>query len=171
MVAAVLVLAVVAAADGLRQGSADRAGAREDAPPPGEPLLRGEVGEFAAVGTLTRTRVLRDGREVLSEEEIDEAFPAPLGGIPFDIAHVAVAPDRTLVLAVYKFPAVGPARAGIELWRGRELVGAFTVPPGSFGGGLGFSEDGRLVATYERDKRQATLYDRAGRWEAYVPVG
>jgi hypothetical protein len=118
---------------------------------------------FIAEGAFTRKRVLRNGREYLSEEEVDAAFPAPLEGIPFDIAYVAQAPDGVVVLAVYKFPELGPVQAAIELWRERKLLRAFKVPPGSFSGGVGFAEEGRLVATLSSDGLLVHLFTRDGR--------
>jgi hypothetical protein len=174
VVVAVVVLAAVAAADGVRRVGSEQVVVREEVQRPraGMALAPGRAQGHAAVadGRLTRTRVVRDGEEVLSREQIDAAFPAPLEGDLFDVAHVAVAPDGTLALAVYKFPTTGRVRAGIELWRGRRLVGAFPVPSGSFGGGIGFNEDGSLVATFSGARRQATLFARSGRWEAYVPL-
>lgn len=171
---AVLVLGAVAAADGVRRASSERDAAPE--PParvdPVTRLVAGDPGEFVAVSDgLTRTRVLRAGVEVLGEKAIDAAFPAPLEGVNFDVAHVAVAPDGTLVLAIYKFPRPGRAQAGIELWRGRRLVGAFPVPAGSFGGGIGFNEEGDLVATFSRGESKVTLFDRTGRRTASVRLG
>jgi hypothetical protein len=175
VVVAVLVLAALAAADGLRRAGSERVVVPQakDRPRAAAALLPGRTGGFAAAsdGRLTRTRVLRGGEEILSRQEIDAAFPAPLEGVLFDVAHVAVAPDGTLVLAVYKFPPGRSVLGAIELWRGERLVGAFPVPAGSFGGGIGFSEDGSLVATFAGGRSQATLFDRGGRWEAYVPLG
>jgi hypothetical protein len=175
VVVAVLVLAAVAAADGVRRAGSEQVVVREEAQRPrtGMALAPGRAQGHAAVadGRLTRTRVVRDGEEVLSREQIDAAFPAPLEGDLFDVAHVAVAPDGTLVLAVYKFPPGRSVLGAIELWREERLVGAFPVPAGSFGGGIGFSENGSLVATFAGGRSQATLFDRGGRWEAYVPLG
>ena len=98
------------------------------------------------------------------------AFPVVRSGL-VDIAHVAVAPDGTLVLAVWRFPWTGGVRTALQLWRKGRLVAAFPVPPGSFAGGLGFSADGRLVATYSSDRRSAKLFDRSGRLESSVLVG
>jgi hypothetical protein len=162
VVAAVLVVAVVGAADAVRRSVSEQVVERPPERPTPLLLLRGDAEGFSAVGPFTRTSVVREGREVLTAAQVDAAFPAPFPGEPFDIAHVAVAPDGTLVLAVYKFPYHEPARAAIELWRGNELVGAFPVPDGSFAAGLGFSADGELVGMYSPE-RQATLYDRAGR--------
>jgi hypothetical protein len=126
--------------------------------------------ELIAVGALTRKRVLRHGREYLSEEEVDAAFPAPLEGIPFDIAYVASAPDGTVLLAVYKFPELGPAQAAIELWRDGRALRAFLVPPGSFAGGVGFAEEGRLVATLSSDGLLVSLFTRRGRPAGHLPA-
>lgn len=174
VVAAVLLLAAVAAADAARRLGDGREAVRtvrEEAPRAA--LVPGDPRGFRAVsdGGLTRTRVLHGADEILSREQVDEAFPVPFEeGGTFDIAHVAVADDGTLALALYKFPGAGSARAGIELWSGQELVNAFDVPPGSFAGGLGFSEDGELVVAFEHGRREATLFERSGRWEAYVPL-
>jgi len=162
VVAAVLVVAVVAAADAVRRSVTEQVVERLPQRPAQQLLLRGDAAGFNAVGAFTRTSVVRAGREVLTAAQVDAAFPGPFPDEPFDIAHVAVAPDGMLVLAVYKFPYHEPAQAGIELWRGNELVGAFPVPDGSFAAGLGFSADGELVAMYS-PQRQATLYDRTGR--------
>jgi hypothetical protein len=174
VVVAVLVLAAVAAADGVRRAGSDRDAAPEPSArvEPVARLVAGDPGAFVAVSDgLTRTRVLRDGKEVLGEKAIDAAFPAPLEGVHFDVAHIALAPDGTLVLAIYKFPRPGRAQAGIELWRGKRLVGAFPVPAGSFGGGIGFNVEGDLVATFSRGDRGATLFDRTGRRAASVRLG
>lgn len=162
VVAAVLVVAVVAAADAVRRSVGEQVVERLPDRPAPQLLLRGDAHGFTAVGPFTRTSVVRDGKEVLSAAQVDAAFPGPFPDEPFDIAHVAVSPDGTLVLAVYKFPYHEPAQAGIELWRGSEFVGAFPVPDGSFAAGLGFSADGELVGMYSPE-RQATLYDRSGR--------
>jgi hypothetical protein len=174
VVVAVLVIAAVAAADGVRRASSERAATQgpEARTEPVARLVAGHPRGFVAVSDgLTRTRVVRAGEEVLGEQAIDAAFPAPLEGVHFDVAHVAVAPDGTLVLAIYKFPRPGRVQAGIELWRGKRLVGAFPVPAGSFGRGIGFDEGGDLVATFSRGDRKATLFDRAGRRAASLRLG
>ena len=174
VVVAVLVLAAVAAADGVRRMSSEEGAAAEPAGrrAPVARLVAGHARGFVAVSDgLTRNRVVRGGEEVLDEEAIDAAFPAPLEGVHFDVAHIAVAPDGTLVLAIYKFPRPGRAQAGIELWRGKRLVGAFPVPDGSFGGGIGFNLKGDLLATFSLGRRTATLFDRTGRREANVELG
>lgn len=164
LVAAVVALAAIAAADTIR-GKPDHRPVKER-PTRAEaiaPAVRPVTSDYLAVGERTRTRVLFEGREYLSAAAVDAAFPAPLAGVPFDIAHVAGAPDGTVALAVYKFPAIGPARAAIELWRGEKLIGAFTVPAGSFGGGLGFAHEGRLVAMLSADGLGVRLFERDGR--------
>jgi hypothetical protein len=176
VVAAVLLLAAIAAADAVRRADSGREALRpvplEAAPAP--VLAADGAHGFAAAadGRLTRTRVVRYGQEVLSENQVDNAFRVPLEESgTFDIAHLAVAPDGTLALAVYEFAGSGNVHAGIELWQGKRLIGSFGVPPGSFAGGIGFSPDGELVAAFERGRRQATLFDRSGRREADVPLG
>jgi hypothetical protein len=158
VVLALAALTVVAAADSFRREPAERIvpeGRTE-----GQRLV-GSTPEYVAEGTGMRTRVIRRGRVYLTAAQIDAAFPAPLEGIPFDVAHLAYASDGTLALAVYKLPATGPIRAAIELWRHGKLVSAFLVPTGSFGGGLGFNSNGRL-ATVAEDERTAVLYSQEG---------
>lgn len=162
-------LAAVAAADSFRGDPKERPASQGRTHTPSR-LVGNPVPQYVAEGKNTRTRILRRGREYLTAAQIDAAFPAPLEGLPFDVAHLAAGPDGTLALAVYKFPATGPVRAGIELWRDGELVGAFTVPAGSFGGGLGFTADGSLVATVSPDGRSAILFSRDGEPMARIPV-
>jgi hypothetical protein len=162
VVIAVLFLIAIAAADAFRPKPDERVvlpQAHAQAPV----VVHRATSGLIAVGALTRKRVLRNGREYLSEEEVDAAFPAQLEGVPFDIAYVATAPDGTVVLAVYKFPELGRVQAAIELWRDRRLLRAFLVPPGSFSGGVGFAEDGRLVATLSSDGLLVHLFTRDGR--------
>ena len=163
VVAAVLALAVLATADALdRSTGRDRVEAAPSAP--GAPAIAADFstrGDFAAAGSYLQTRVLRNGREYLSANAVDVAFPTDHDG-PFDIADFAVGPDGTLALAVYRFPADHPAHAGIELWRGRRLVGAFTVAAGTAGGGLAFSEDGELIVLTTVDGERVA-YTRGGR--------
>jgi hypothetical protein len=163
VVVAVGVLAVVAIADALRPDSGGRASSPTASPAAGsEPLVEGRAAGFQEDGPYLSTRVINAGREYLSADAVANAFPVPVEG-PHDISELAVAPDGTLVLAVYRLPANGAARGALELWRERKLVGAFTVPPGSLGGGLRFSRDGRLVATLARDGSVAGVFDRRGR--------
>jgi hypothetical protein len=163
IVLAVGVLAAVAVADAVRTGPGDPA----SAPPArlaaeGEPLVEGRDAGFREDGPYLSTRVMSAGREYLSADAVADAFPVPVEG-PHDISELAVAPDGTLVLAVYRLPTRGAARGALELWRGRRLVGAFAVPAGSLGGGLRFSRDGKLVATLSRDGNVAAVFDRGGR--------
>jgi hypothetical protein len=167
VVLAVIVISIAAAADSFRGEPEERvvSGTTTE----GQPIV-GVTPEYVAEGERMRTRITRRGRDYLSAAEIDAAFPAPLEGLPFDVAHMAVAPDGTLALAVYKLPPTGPIRAAIELWRDGELVGAFTVPTGSFGGGLGFTVDGELVATVTPDGHTAVLFSRTGERVGRIPV-
>jgi hypothetical protein len=179
VVAAVFVLAAAAAGDAVRGAGGDERRVGEDATETSVQartrLVPGSARDFVADGAFLRTRVLRSGREYLGAEAIAKAFPAPVGG-PFDIAELAVAPDDTLVLAIYRFPAQGEPRNALEFWRARKLVGAFSVPPGYFGGGLEFSRDGRLVAMFSHEGRLRGVFDRRGRRvagaaESFVRVG
>ena len=168
VVLSVLVLAAVAAADSFRAEPNERFIPAERTQ--SQRLVANPAPEYVAEGDAMRTHVSRRGREYLSAADIDAAFPAPLEGLPFDVAHLAVAPDGTLALAVYKLPATGPIRAAVELWRRGELVNAFVVPTGTFGGGLGFALDGRLVATVTPDGLTAVLFSRAGERVGRIPV-
>jgi hypothetical protein len=167
---AVVVLAAIAAADAFRPAETERVrpvtGGHRAAPA----VVRKDSAGFVAVGAFTRKRVLKDGREYLRADEVDAAFPGGAEGDPFDISHLATAPDGTVALGVYKFPAKEPAQAAVELWLEGSLVGAFPVPPGSFGGGLGFADDGRLVATVLADGYTVRLFSRSGERRGSVPV-
>jgi hypothetical protein len=160
---AVVVLVAVAAADAVRPKGEKRIGTPPRSAAPPEAVVHRATSGYIAVGPLTRKRVLRSGREYLSAASVDSAFPSGDLGEPFDISHLAAAPDGTLALAVYRFPAEEPAQAGIELWRNGRLVRAFRVPPGSFGGGLGFAANGRLVATLLADGQSVVLFARDGK--------
>ena len=161
---------------GLRAGGAMRKKRR------GEPLTTEEqealgrwnrlsIGrKVVAVGAFTRKRVLKNGREYLNAQQVDAAFPGGEEGDPFDISHLAAAPDGTIALGVYRFPAKRPAQAAVELWRDGRLVSAFPVPPGSFVGGLGFAADGRLVATVLADSYTVRLFTRSGERRGSMPV-
>jgi hypothetical protein len=168
VVLGLLVLVAVAAADSFRAEPNERVVPAERTQ--GQRLVGNPAPEYVAEGERMRTHVNRRGRPYLSATEIDEAFPAPLEGLPFDIAHVAVAPDGTLALAVYKLPPTGPIRAAVELWRQGELFSAFIVPTGTFGGGLGFTADGQLVATVTPDGHTAVLFSREGERIGRIPV-
>lgn len=173
VVAAVLVIAAVAVADGVRSDPEEPpVGASPAQTSPAEPtVVRGSSGPYRADGGYLKSRVLFAGRPHLSEEQIAQAFPAVVAAYDlFDIRALALAPDGTLVVGVYEFPAGRPARAAIELWRGRELVGAFGVLPGALAGGLGFSGDGSLIAAFSADGQEAMLFDREGRFVSRVPL-
>jgi hypothetical protein len=160
---AVVVLVAVAAADAVRPKGEERVvSSPQSAVVTLAPVHRATSG-YIAVGPLTRKRVFRSGREYLSADSVGSAFPSADAGEPFDISHLATAPDGTLALAVYRFPAKEPAQAGIELWRDGRLVRAFRVPPGSFGGGLGFAGNGRFVAMLLADGHSVVLFSRDGR--------
>jgi len=151
---AVLVLAAVAAADTVRGRGPVAEREHLTARPAAPELL--DAGGFTPAGK-PRTRVLHEGRVYLTAEEIDDAFPPPLEGVLFDIGHVASAPDGTVALAIYNFGTAGLPRNVIEVWRDGRLVGSFPVPPGTFGGGIGFTQDGRLAARAPRGDR-TTLF-------------
>ena len=162
--AAVLVVAAAAALDVvLGFVPAKRAaGEISETPTESSGLVRGRDHAFTLAGDRVRNRVLRDGREYLSPEAIAAAFPLPVGGV-VDIANLAVAPDGTLVLAVWRFPSGRPMRTALEFWRGRRPVGGFGVPPGHVAGGLAFSPDARLVATFGPNGDLRGVFDREGR--------
>ena len=162
VVIAVLAVAALATADAFRASPREREVASAGAIR--EPLVvHRSTSGLVAVGAFTRKRVLEQGREYLSAEAVDAAFPVDLRGQPFDIAYVARALDGTVALGIYKFPYGAPARAGVELWRGHTLAAAFEVPPGAFAGGLGFAAEGRLVATLASDGMLVHLFTRGGR--------
>jgi hypothetical protein len=150
LVFAVAALAAIAVADTVRGRGPSTERELLTAPPPAVGLH--DAGGFAAAGK-PRSRVLRNGRLYLTAEQIDDAFPPPLEGVLFDIGHVASAPDGTVALAIYNFGTAGPPRNVIELWRDGRLVDAFPVPPGTFGGGIGFTENGQLGARAPRGNR------------------
>ena len=171
VVTAVFVLAAAAAGDAVRGVGSEEAARLGSAREPAVPATRlGPSGarRFAADGAFLRKRVLRSGKEYLDAAAVEKAFPVPVDG-PLDISKIALAPDGTLVLAVYRFPSDGPARGALELWRGRRLVGAFPVPPGYFGGGLAFDRDGSLIATFSYDGQLRGVFDRRGRRLSGLP--
>lgn len=165
--AALLAAAVADAVRGVARGADDPV-AVEEAQPQSARLVRTRATRFSAAGPYLKKRVLRDGREYLSAEAIEEAFPLPVEG-PIDISKLAVAPDGTLALAVYRFPPQGDARGAVELWKGQRSVGAFGVPSGYFGGGLALNRDGTLVATFSYDGQLRGIFDRDGRPVSELP--
>jgi hypothetical protein len=161
VVAAVLVLAALAAADTFRAGPKERTVAIPMSST--EPLkIHRAKSDLVAVGTFTRKRVLENGQEYLSEHAVETAFPEGLEGMPFDIAYVARAGNGIVALGIYAFPYGGPATSVVQLWRDRSLVSAFRVPSGAFAGGIGFAEEGRLVATLSADGLVVHLFTRSG---------
>lgn len=177
LVVAVFALAAAAAGDAFRGGGGDvrpTAGAveqerRESRRDAAEGFVLPREGRFDADGRFLRKRVLRAGREYLSADAIEKAFPGEQQG-PLDVSKVALAPDGTLVLAVYRFPFGRRAAGALLFFRGRELVGSFAVAPGNFGGGLAFSRDGDLVALFSHDGALRGVYDRTGRRLEEFPV-
>lgn len=160
---AVAGVALVALVDSLRRAAADAVEPSEavQASERTLELVPGREGGFTVDGSGWRARVLLDGDEYLSGEEIDAGFEDRLTGLPFEIAHVALAPDGTLALAIWKFET-RPVRNAIQLWDGKTLVSAFDVPQGTFGGGLAFSRDGEVIAAYSPHRERLALYDRNG---------
>jgi hypothetical protein len=165
VVAAVVVLALTATADVLRQHSSEKAAAETAIAASSERIVHPtSASGFVAAGQFNKTRVLRYGREYLSAGAIGAAFPTSLRSAAFDIAHLAARPDGTIVVAIYAFPQSGPGIDGVEVWRQRRLQASFTVPLGSFGGGIGFAADGRLVAALAGDGALVRLFTRDGRF-------
>ena len=165
LVCAVVVLAAAAAADAFRaggDGALDREADRRPVEERRGPRLAFGAGEFVPAGRRLNDRVLRGDAEYLSADAIADAFPAPVGG-PIDVAQLAAAPNGTLALGIYRFPSAQPAQGAVEVWADGRLVGAFTVPPGYFGGGLALTPDGRTIATFAHDGTLRGVFDREGR--------
>jgi hypothetical protein len=163
VVIAVLALAALATADAFRLRPATSAGDESSTAPPQERIVHAKTSSgFSAGGTSIRNRVLLNGREHLSPGQLADAFPAPLPGSLFSIAHLAADEDGTLVVAIYGFPRPGEAADGIEIWRHGRLESSFLVPVGTFGGGLGFAAEGRLVAGLSGDGRVVHMFTRRG---------
>jgi hypothetical protein len=161
VVIAVLVLTVVAAADAIRPESTETT--------LGEPASAAErtrhpvaSSGYAPAGSTIHNRVDLRGKEYLSSDEIRRAFPAPLPGAMFVIAHLAAGPDGTLVLAVYGFPAGEEPVDAIQIWRDGRLECSFLVRPGTFGGGIGFADEGRLIAALSPDGLVVNLFTKNG---------
>jgi hypothetical protein len=168
VVAAVLLLAAAAAGDALR-GRAEP-DPREDgrAPPPAQ-LVASHARGFAVTGERLDDRVLLHGEAYLGREALADAFPAPVGG-PIHVGKLAAAADGTLALGIYRFPSAQPLERAVELWRDGRLLGAFTVPPGYFSGGLAVSRDGTVVATFGHDGALRGVFDRRGRRLPALPA-
>jgi hypothetical protein len=164
VVFAVLLLAALATADAFRLRAATSPGGESIAAPPKERIVHPKTSSgFSAGGASIRNRVLLNGREQLSPVQLADAFPTLLPGALFSIAHLAADEDGTLVVAIYGFPRPGEAADGIEIWRHGQLESSFLVPVGTFGGGVGFAADGRLVAGLSGDGLVVHLFTRRGR--------
>jgi hypothetical protein len=161
VVIAVLLLSAVAAADAIRPESTENT--------LGEPARAAErirhpvtSSGYAPAGSAIHNRVDLRGKEYLSSEQIRSAFPAPLPGAMFTIAHLAAGADGTLVLAVYGFPAGEEPVDAIQVWRDGELESSFLVHLGTFGGGIGFADGGRLIAALSPDGLVVNLFTKNG---------
>jgi hypothetical protein len=164
VVIAVLALAALATADAFRLRAATSAGDESSVAPPKERIVHPKTSSgFSAGGENIHNRVLLNGREHLSPSQLEAAFPTPLPGGLFSIAHLAADEDGTLVVAIYGFPRPGEAADGIEIWRHGRLESSFLVPVGTFGGGVGFAAEGRLVAGLSGDGLVVHLFTRRGR--------
>jgi hypothetical protein len=164
VVIAVLVLVALATADAFRLRAATSAGDESSVAPPKEKIVHPKTSSgFSAGGENIHNRVLLNGREHLSPSQLEAAFPTPLPGGLFSIAHLAADEDGTLVVAIYGFPRPGEAADGIEIWRHGRLESSFLVPVGTFGGGVGFAAEGRLVAGLSGDGLVVHLFTRRGR--------
>lgn len=128
--------------------------------------LNGPVG-FTAPGPGLRTRVDAEGSQYLAAETIRRAFPGGGSGA-LNIAKLAVSQNRSVAIGLFRFPARGPIRAGIEVWSGDRLVGSFAVPAGSFSSGLWFADGGRALAAISW-KGSAAVYDLQGRRLPGIP--
>jgi hypothetical protein len=168
LVLAVAVLAATALADALRPESERETTPTE--PRTTGPALVQATGRYTIADDVIPVRILRDGREYLNGADLDAAFPLPLEAVNFSIGRLAEAPDGTLAVGIHTFPTAGRAVNGIELWRDGRPVGAFVVPQGTFGGGLGWSADGRLVAGVSPDGLHVRLYRRDGTPAGSIPV-
>jgi hypothetical protein len=171
VVVAVFVLAAAAAGDALRErGASERAGDERPRRADTLPTLVGGRGHnFVVAGSgLFHNTVLHEGAPHLSAARIAAAFPGE-SDHPIDVSKIAVAPDGTLVLGVYRFRPGLAAEGAVQLWRGRRLVGAFLVPPGYFGGGFAFSPDGALIGTLSIDGMLNGVFDRRGKLVSGLP--
>lgn len=158
-------LATAAAVDAVRN--------RDAAPPPhadGPKRWHIELngpGGFTAAGPGLRTRVDADGGRYLRAESIRRAFPERGAGA-LNIAKLAVSADRSVAIGLFRLPPRGRISAGIEVWSGNRLVGAFAVPAGSFSSGLWFADGGRALAAISW-KGSAAVYDLQGRRLPGIP--
>ena len=74
LLAAVVVLVAVAAADAIRPDGKERTVSAAPARSAAQPAVQRSSSGYIAVGAFTRKRVLHHGREYLSTEAIDAAF-------------------------------------------------------------------------------------------------
>ena len=167
VILAVVVLTAVAAADAFR-GEPEERIVREERTTTHR--LLGPRPEYVAAGEGMHTRIERLGREFLSEEQIDDAFPAPLEGLPFNIAHTAVAPRRDARAGRLQASADRTDPRGRRALAKREPRERFHCADRRLGGGLGFTADGRDVATVTPDGRTAVLFSREGERVGRIPV-
>jgi hypothetical protein len=161
VVVAVLALAAVAAADSIRPEALETA---RRAPAPAAGLMQHDPGsDFALAGSPVRNRVLYRGRDYLSPDQVERAFPAPLPGAFFQIAHLAAKEDGTVAIAVYGFPAGGEPADAIQVWKDGNLEASFLVRPGTFGGGIGFADEGQLIGALSPNRLVLALFTLDGR--------
>jgi hypothetical protein len=161
VVVAVLALAAVAAADTIRPEALETA--RRAPAPIGELMQHDPASHYALAGSPVRNRVLYRGGEYLSPDQVKRAFPAPLPGALFQIAHLAAKEDGTVAIAIYGFPAGGEPADAIQVWKDGNLEASFLVPPGTFGGGIGFADAGRLIGALSPNRLVLALYTLDGR--------
>lgn len=161
VVIAVLALAAVAAADTIRPGALETS--RQASAPVGGLIPHDPASDFALAGSPVHNRVLYRGREYLSPDQVERAFPAPLPGALFQIAHLAAREDGTVAIAIYGFPAGGEPADAIQVWKDGNLEASFRVAPGTFGGGIGFADEGRLIGALSPNRLVLALYTLDGR--------
>ena len=163
VVVAIAALVAIAAADALRPHAsvAPRTTTRP------QPSVALSIPPVEAV--YAQEHVVQSGRVVLTPEQIDRGFPAPLSG-PFTIQDLIVERDGTIAVAVVRFPPARQPRGAIEFWRKGRFVGGFTLPAELLSDGLGLSPGGRYLATYSAGHTRATFFDRRGNRVASVSL-
>jgi hypothetical protein len=160
VVVAVFALAAVAAADTIRPETLETS---RRTPAAGSGLIPHDpASDFALAGSPVHNRVLHRGREYLSPDQVERAFPAPLPGAFFQIAHLAAKQDGTVAIAIYGFPAGGEPADAIQVWKDGNLEASFRVPPGTFGGGIGFADEGRLIGALSPNRLVLALFTLDG---------
>src|SRR4029078_10586169 len=85
LLVAVVVLVAVAAADAIRPDGEERTVSAAPGRPAAHPAVHRSSSGYVAAVAFTRKRVLHHGREYLSSDAIDAAFPSLESGEPFDI--------------------------------------------------------------------------------------